>query len=368
MEINSIRDISDLLVSGYTDWGLHGAVNVKRKGDLALFNYATKAMYGDWSYFEQVSRGLIINAKTGKVIARPFDKFWNWLEGGRKSDAPVKSVVEKLDGSMVFTFIDTDGKVKLATRGSFDSEQAQWATNWLYENLTALQIHAMKALCEDSTLIFEAIYKDNRIVVDYQKDEEGLYLLAVRDHHTGGYLSESMLSILVIHMNYAFKLPKRYDYGNRTVEDIEASLELLRGKEGFVVEFEDGQRFKFKTEEYLALHRLISNISFSNVLKELRGGNLGAYLDSLPEEHRVTVMDWVRKIKAECVANSDLVFSAYTCIRDALPENFTPKDFALTVNQDYEDIAPYLFALRKGLGYSELYDMILQKHNFVERD
>lgn len=76
---------------GFTDWQRYGNVTVRRKDDLLIFNYNTMAQYeGRWNFFERVSRGLIINHQTGEIVARAFDKFFNWGEGGRTSgQAPV---------------------------------------------------------------------------------------------------------------------------------------------------------------------------------------------------------------------------------------------------------------------------------------
>ena len=76
-EINSIDDIISLAQSGFTEWRKYGYVTVRKQDDLLIFNYNTKAQYeGNWNFFERVSRGLIINHKTGEVVARAFDKFF----------------------------------------------------------------------------------------------------------------------------------------------------------------------------------------------------------------------------------------------------------------------------------------------------
>jgi RNA ligase len=358
MAINSIQDISNLLISGFTDWGEYGAVYTKTNGDLTLFNYATQAMYGGWSYFERVSRGLIINNKTGKVVARPFDKFHNWLEGGRKTDAPIKTITEKKDGSMVFTYLD-NGFLRMATRGSFESEQALWATARIHNALTGFQMIKLESLCQDYTFIFEAIYPENRIVVNYDKHESGLYLLAIRNHHTGEYLSRAMIEALVVYFNYAFYLPNLYFM---SLDSILAKLPKLKNAEGFVVEFEDGQRFKFKSEEYLTLHRLISEITFKKTLEAIRKGEYESYIKILPEEHLVTVMEWASQITAQAVGIATLVEQAW----DESPKG-DRKSFALWVNANYKYIAPYLFGLYDGkIAVNKLYDAILQKHQFEE--
>lgn len=76
--ITSIKQIQELAKSGFTEWDKYGHVYTKEKDDLILFNYKPEAQFeGAWNFFERVSRGLIISRETGKIVARPFDKFFN---------------------------------------------------------------------------------------------------------------------------------------------------------------------------------------------------------------------------------------------------------------------------------------------------
>src|SRR5262249_21253305 len=128
-EIKSIADIQTLAKSGFTDWKQYGNVTVKKHGDLLIFNYNTMAQYeGRWNFFEQVSRGLIINWKTGEIVARPFDKFYNWMEGGRRAKGHIVAITEKLDGSLAVLLRTPEG-YRISTRGEITSKQAQWATD-----------------------------------------------------------------------------------------------------------------------------------------------------------------------------------------------------------------------------------------------
>lgn len=133
--IETIADVQRLAVEGFTDWAELGDVRVVSKDDLLLFSYTDKAQYaGRWNPFERMSRGLIINRVTGEIVARPFDKFFNWGERGQVTDMPIVSVTEKVDGSLVISRRDESGNIVFSTRGSFDSEQARWATKWLHQS------------------------------------------------------------------------------------------------------------------------------------------------------------------------------------------------------------------------------------------
>jgi hypothetical protein len=63
-------------------------------------------------------------------MARPFDKFFNWGEGGRTTDASVIAASGKLDGSLGIGYVWRD-RWPGATRGRFDGDQAAWATAFL---------------------------------------------------------------------------------------------------------------------------------------------------------------------------------------------------------------------------------------------
>ncbi len=255
-EIKSINDIQQLLVQGFDDWRNLGYISVRDRGDLRIFNYTARAQFeARWNFLELISRGLIFNAETGEVVARPFDKFFNWGEGKRFSSSPVKTVTEKMDGSLGILYRE-NGDYRIATRGSFESDQSVWATEFLKR-------YNLSGLSEDITLLFEIIYPDNRIVVDYQGRED-LVLLAVRNRFTGNYYSWSAVQNFA--RAFGFNIPIIYQF--ETPEKIISHTKTLNANsEGWIVEFEDGQRFKFKGEEYRKLHKLISGLNFKRMFQ-----------------------------------------------------------------------------------------------------
>lgn len=350
-KIESVEQIAELLVSGFKDWYSLGYVYTKTEGDFTLFSYLPQASYAKmddkevWSYFERVSRGLIINNKTGEIVARPFDKFYNWGEGGRKSDSPIKTVMEKMDGSLAILYRHS-GNYRIATRGSFESEQALWATRFLNENFD------LTGLPNELTLMFEIIYPSNRIVLDYG-DKEGLVLLGARNRFTGDYLSYGEL----IKLANQFNLSLVNIIYNASVESLIEYVKNLKGEEGVVVEFADGQRFKFKSEEYLTLHRLVSNLSFNNTLKAKRDG-LDPLAD-IPDEFQTEAKSWIKHIDAEVAR-----------IKAEIDHHFAlaPKDdrkaYALYCKENCPSLLPYMFGK---IDDKDVTPIILAKHNFKEQ-
>lgn len=336
IEIEKISDIQTLLMNGFEDWQTLGNVSVKAQGDLRIFNYTAKATYSeDWNYFEIVSRGLILNAVTGEIVARPFDKFFNWGQGERFTNSSIKSVTQKLDGSLGILYREGYFRIpgKIATRGSFDSEQAIWATKFLKR-------YNLSGLPYELTLLFEIIYPDNRIVIDYHGKED-LVLLGIRNRFTGEYYPWQETEILG--RRYGFSLPKVYNYFDTPEQLIDGTKILNSNEEGWVVEFEDGQRFKFKGEKYFRLHRLITGLSFKNTLKCMAEGTLDELLEIAPDEFLDEVKYWISMIEL----TSKITIDQVNRIFNQAPKN-TRKDFAIWVTTNHKELSPYLFAKLDG--------------------
>ena len=88
-------------------------------------------------------------------------------------------VFEKLDGSLGILYW-LNNLPYIATRGSFESEQARHATEILHGRYQ----HTFSSMDTNKTYLFEIIYPENRIVVDYGEMDD-LILLTVIDNQTG---------------------------------------------------------------------------------------------------------------------------------------------------------------------------------------
>lgn len=356
--INSLQDIQRLVVEGPDDWKKYGHVSVRYQGDLALFNYTDKATFENrWNFFERVSRGLILNRRTGEIVARPFDKFFNWGEGGRTTDAKLVCVTEKMDGSLGIMYRDPlpPCKLSVATRGLFDSEQAQWATYWLNAHC-ADRIERSPFANDEWTFLFEIIYPGNQIVVNYG-GFAGLVLLAIRNRLTGKYLTDETTA----EWGYMLGLstPRRY-VGISEIGRLLASKSTLgANQEGWVAEFADGQRFKIKGDKYMRLHRLISDLSFKSTLEAMMTDTVDSIRSQLPEKHLQTFNAWADEIVATVARVAHEVRAAF----DAAPKS-SRKEFALWVQAHHAPHAPHLFAMFDG----KPIEPIIYRTAFVTRE
>jgi RNA ligase len=336
MTTNALLDrICTDVVAGRTDWSELGNITARATGPFVVLNYTARAAFeGVWTPAERICRGLIVDRRTGEVAARAFDRFFNWGEGGRTTTAPVETVLEKADGSLAILVRTDDGPV-ISTRGSMESEQARWATAFLRDR------YHLDGLDDDLTLLWEAIYPENRIVVDYG-DRQDLVLLAARNRRTGTYAPHA--DVVALAGRYGFSLPRLYDPAD---PDALASLcaTLPANDEGFVVTFTDGQRFKFKGEEYKRLHRLVTGLSFGRVLEAVAAGTLQELFEAIPDEFLADARAWAASIEAERQRIHRTVKAA---LRTAPARDRKSIALHVTRHPDFAPVAAYVFTTLDG--------------------
>lgn len=252
-----------------------GYVNVQTHPTEPLFiaNYGHKAQTDRvWNDVTIACRGLIYNDQ-GEIVARGFPKFFNWDDSGQPYPPTGPMVLStKFDGSLGILYRrPSDGSLAVATRGSFTSSQAIHATDRLYElirewdgensNLNLLLRHNLNYR---RTPVFEIIYPENRIVVDY-KNEDRLVLLDVIDNETG-------VSDLTAFDNLFWldKAEKIIVHGGFSVD---LTHTIPTGEEGFVLYWPgSGFRCKMKSAEYVELHRVVTGLSEKTVWQMLGNG------------------------------------------------------------------------------------------------
>lgn len=334
-EITSLADLQWLVRTGETNWKQYGEVNATYYDGMVLFNYSAVAQFANrWNYFERISRGLILDALTGEVIARPFDKFFNW-DANHTNETQIVDITEKLDGSLGILYRHK-GQYRIATRGSFASEQAQWATRFLNDN------YGLAGLDDDLTLLFEIIYPENRVVVDYE-GWEALALIGARSRSAGYEMAYKELVALA--GRFDFPVVTRYHFDS--VENIiDACRALSANNEGWVVRFADGERLKFKGDAYRLAHRIMTGVTFNRVLDAVRDGLFEQMIEGVPDEFLAQIKAWKYEIDREVSLMTMTVNAALT----KAPQG-TQKEFALWVQHIFSQdktMQSYLFAAKAG--------------------
>lgn len=290
---------------------------------LSIYTYTRTAQYERvWNQVTTRCRGLVADDATGRIVALPLPKFFN--VGEHESGQPYApalpdepfEVYDKVDGSLGVVF-HYAGRWRVASKGSFISEQASWAQRRLDASDTA---HLVPGV----TYLAEILYPLNRIVVDYG-DRRDLVLLAAFDRagtevplaEAAGHWREigSVVTVWpamplaeLLALTESNTLP-----GGAPATGTDA--------EGFVLRFASGVRAKAKIAEYVRLHKVLTGVTERDIWRghgiqrfaglpakqlaqglgcavadiEASGGKpLDALLEQVPDEFDA----WVREVVA----------------------------------------------------------------------
>ena len=280
-----LADLAELIEGRYISARKHP------DADLWIYNYTPKTQYeGLWNETTKTCRGLILGPNR-EIMARPFRKFFNWGEPtGEQFPAEPFEVFDKVDGSLGILYWVGD-EPRIASRGSFTSDQAARATQMLgrYRD-------TCRKLDRRYTYLFEMIYPENRIVVDYGNRED-IVLLAAIESDTARELPHDDL------IGLGFTVVDCFGIG----ADVDA-LPLRDGAEGFVLRWPStNQRVKVKYAEYLKIHRLIFGLTERRLWEMLRDGeDVGALREKIPDEFYA----WYTGCTARLTSDYDAIVSA----------------------------------------------------------
>ena len=250
--------------------------------DIWILNYSPKAQSKKfWDEYTMSCRGMVIDVD-GKILARPLQKFKNFEEHDPSEiDMSMDyEAFEKMDGSLIIVFYyEPRMEWIVASRGSFISEQSLEGKKML-----GLKHSKLNTNC---TYLFEILYPENRIVVDYG-DRRELVLLTNLITATGEELPYEKLVALYSNI---FTVVKKYEM------DAVKNLLELKGleednKEGFVIRFANGFRVKVKFSEYVRLHGILTNVSNLTVWEHMRDNyEFDELLDRVPDEF----YEWLKR-------------------------------------------------------------------------
>ena len=203
-------------------------------------------------------RGIAFD-QSGAIVSRPLHKFFNagekeWLlRESLLAREDIAGVYEKIDGSMIATAW-FDGKLQWRSKKAFESAVVKLARQHLEEHPAITQF-ASKVAARGWTASFELTHPDARIVV--AQETPAFRLLHVRDNVSGEYLmldpKHEIHSLIAEH-----GIPTAPRFPGMSMAAAIDSLTDMRDREGYVVQFTNGDMVKIKCPWYLRLHRSIS--------------------------------------------------------------------------------------------------------------
>lgn len=268
----NLSDLDKAVITGYVSVRPHPD-NV----NLLIYNYTPKAQYERvWTTETLTCRGLILNIPENEVdvtvVARPFKKFFN-LGEAEMPEGPFVAQ-EKMDGSLGIIYLAPDGLPSVATRGSFASDQAIWATKKLRSNEKLVKL-AKEIIADDFTVLVEIIYPENRIVLDYG-DREVLVGLTAIHNRTG--LDTDLEEL-------GWPEPIAPFCADFSMEILERQDDTTANREGVVLRWADGTRLKVKFEEYVRLHKIVTRVTERSIWEMLSNGHpIASLAEYVPDE------------------------------------------------------------------------------------
>lgn len=292
------------------------------------------------------ARGIILEERTWKVVAKPFNRFFNLgedLDAYKNFNWSNFSAYSKEDGSLIIVY-NYEGTWYAATGGSFGFVK-------IFYQRAGKKIHLDKTFPElfwsiftpqaeldpNNTYLFELCTEHNKVIRTY-KDPQ-VFLLSVVNRNTLKELTDDEVDKIAIEIGS--DRPKRYPLFSQ--KDV---LQFIREQEdkdptweGLIIKDANGIRIKVKTKTYTSLSALHDNGNITNPKKLVP-----FVLNKDPAElllHFPEVSDLYFKVKKEvddCWEKLKNAWEDYHTIEDQ-------KKFALAIKDvPFKNL---LFSLRK---------------------
>lgn len=255
------------------------------------------AFHDGWTPALRLCRGIVFDRK-GNLVAKPFEKFFNYGEHAETKELPNLPFVAtvKHDGHLGIIFRYGDGLV-ITTRGSFESRTSVLGTEMLAKKKAWI-----KAFPKGVTVLCEIIHPTTRVHVEYGRTK-GFILIGAYDNAT---LADYDRAALVA-LGGLLKVPVTETWRGSSIEELRAFMADLTvsNQEGFVVRFANGLRVKFKFASYINL-MVEEKLSYTYLMNRVIAGTLEKMIGNLPEEVLDEARGMVAKLEAVKAVEGDV--------------------------------------------------------------
>lgn len=324
---------------------LFSILQTNQYGNMVLFRYgqyadiysgeneiAPEEIWDIYDGFYRECRSLVIDVKNENIVLSPFKKFRNLNEGEENSlenirkrlnNAKSVEITNKLDGSMQSARF-YNGEIVMSGSQAIDPANSWRLQDGYKKVFNDLNYIRMISENPEFTFIFEYITLEDAHVVSYKEEEQGLYLIGMRNVFTGEQLSYNQ--VRQYSKMYNVKMTKIF---NKTFDEAMNETQIWKSNEmeGFVINI-DGFMFKMKCDDYVKIHRILSNISSINlIIKNIADGTFDDLISKVPEVYKYRV-DKVSKLVFNYIRNTDKIVKDFY---NKAPKN-SRKDFMLYVD------------------------------------
>jgi hypothetical protein len=261
-----------------------------------VYNYTIQTQYsGDWDEITLQCRGLILDAN-GRVIARSFPKFFNYSEVSHQNIVPWNDGVfiqNKMDGSLI-TLFHYNGEWLVASKGSFTSDHA------IAARAKILRDYDLSLFDTNVSYIMEYISSWNRVVVDYGGVERVVFLGVST---VSSELQWEIAKDVMIKSGISENDIVSTEYFDTFSEELLIKLQSqnLENEEGYILRFSPSNyRVKVKFEEYIRLHKIMTEVSTTSVWDMLANGvSMDVVLNNVPDEFFNRIKEYEQSLIGE---------------------------------------------------------------------
>lgn len=255
-------------------------IKAVRDGDLASLKYdqIESPMHEP---IVQQCRGMVVDVEQRRVLAWPYNKFWNHGEAqADRIDWSTARVQEKLDGSLMILHVRRDewsvASSGHPTAGGMFGSDARTFREAFWQHAGDIDLGELDLL---STYMLELCDQPNRVVVKH--DRPRLVLHGARSLATGREYSAAQLADVAARAG--FELVREFPIGS-IAECLSAAsaLDPLQ-QEGFVVVDAQFNRVKIKSPRYVTLHHLKGEATPRRAIELWQSGESSELLAHFPE-------------------------------------------------------------------------------------
>jgi hypothetical protein len=300
------------LIASDRDWltTLETVYKIKavRDGDLVSlkYNQVESPMHEP---IVQECRGMVVDVANARVLAHPYNKFWNHGEAlAAEIDWSTAHVLEKLDGSLMILYWDPNAAIWTAAssgtpRGSgpFGDSESETFGEAFWRTFKALGMSLPPEQAQRVCFMFEFCDAPNRIVVRHEKPRIVL-------HGARTYAGEELPMAALESFGRAFNWEVVKSFPISSIADCLAAAETLDpiASEGFVVVDAKFNRVKIKSPRYVLLHHMKGEATPRRAIELWQTGETSELLGHFPEmaAQIVPVQQRLERIAAEAAADT----------------------------------------------------------------
>lgn len=300
--------------------------------NLVLFKYSNNSIPDNPINIE--ARGVIFDKTNWNVVARGFDRFFNYNEPyAVKIDFRNSKVEEKIDGSIIKLYYYNNIWI-VSSSSMIDANKALEGKNFYELFITAAlkQNLDFSLLNKNNTYIFELVSPEAQIVIHYPITK--IYHIGTRNNLTG----------LEVNEDIGIEQPHRYSFRNFD-EVVNTAAKFDKDKEGFVVVDNKFRRVKVKSLEWLKAHALSANstLTLRRAIELLLNiGDLNEYLTYFPDKKEV-----FNKLRADIAEINNKIDLIHNEIIIAKIQYSTKKEIAEWILSEHSDKKAIYFAVYK---------------------